>query len=131
MKRGHSKRAHKMIAFVNEAGDRIPIVYSFKCSKCYICEAGQTSHCENTQKAAYDFGIPFGGLNRTHTKALILLHEKSYVIKAPDAIDDSSVLTLPTSYPLLSLISLLIFELVGTLRLLTMAQRVYYPCILH
>jgi len=29
IKLGHSKIAHKMIAFVNEAGDRIPIAYSF------------------------------------------------------------------------------------------------------
>lgn len=108
MERGHSQTGHELIARVSDVGrsvgkfkvgDRVSMAYSCSCGECYMCEVGQTAHCETTGKSVYGFGIPFGDLNGTHTEAMILPHADSHVIKVPDAIDDASALTLSCNLP--------------------------------
>jgi alcohol dehydrogenase len=80
-------------------GDRISIGYSCSCGDCYMCEVGQTAHCETTQKAVYGFGVPFGDLNGTHSEALILPYADGHAMKIPDAISDAAALTLSCNLP--------------------------------
>lgn len=108
MEKGRSQTGHELIARVSEVGrsvgkfkvgDRVSMAYSCSCGECYMCEVGQTAHCETTQKSVYGFGVPFGDLNGTHTEALILPYADGHVIKVPDAIDDASALTLSCNLP--------------------------------
>jgi len=108
MKKGHSQTGHELVGRVSDVGsavgkfkigDRVSMAYSCSCGECYMCEVGQTAHCETTQKSVYGFGLPFGDLNGTHTEALILPHAEGHVIKVPDAIDDASALTLSCNLP--------------------------------
>jgi alcohol dehydrogenase len=64
-----------------------------------MCKAGQTAHCETTQKAVYGFGVPFGDLNGTHSEALILPYADGHAMKVPDAISDAAALTLSCNLP--------------------------------
>nr|CAB52210.1 hypothetical protein [Pseudomonas sp. OX1] len=81
MEKGRSQTGHELIGRVKEIGkdvgrfkpgDRVSMAYSCSCGDCYMCNVGQTAHCETTNKAVYGFGVPFGDLNGTHAEALIL-----------------------------------------------------------
>ena len=108
MEKGRSQTGHELIGRVLETGssvgkfkvgDRISMGYSCSCGECYMCEVGQTAHCETTQKAVYGFGVPFGDLNGTHSEALVLPHADGHAIKVPDAISDAAALTLSCNLP--------------------------------
>lgn len=108
MERGRSQTGHELIGRVTEVGsavgrlkpgDRISMAYSCSCGECYMCEVGQTAHCETTNKAVYGFGVPFGDLNGTHAEALILPHADAHTVKVPDAISDAAALTLSCNLP--------------------------------
>jgi len=108
MEKGRSQTGHELIGRVKEVGsavgrlkpgDRVSMAYSCSCGECYMCEVGQTAHCETTNKAVYGFGVPFGDLNGTHAEALILPHADAHVIKVPDAIPDPAALTLSCNLP--------------------------------
>ena len=108
MEKGRSQTGHELIGIVKEIGDsvgkfkpgdRISMGYSCSCGECYMCEVGQTAHCETTQKAVYGFGVPFGDLNGTHSEALILPHADGHAMKVPDAISDAAALTLSCNLP--------------------------------
>jgi len=108
MEKGRSQTGHELIGKILEigssvgkfkVGDRISMGYSCSCGDCYMCEVGQTAHCETTQKAVYGFGVPFGDLNGTHSEALVLPHVDGHAIKVPDAISDAAALTLSCNLP--------------------------------
>jgi alcohol dehydrogenase len=108
MEKGRSQTGHELIGKVLETGpsvsrfkpgDRISMGYSCSCGECYMCEVGQTAHCETTQKAVYGFGVPFGDLNGTHSEALVLPYADGHAMKVPDAISDASALTLSCNLP--------------------------------
>ncbi len=108
MEKGRSQTGHELIGKVLEIGsavgrfkpgDRISMGYSCSCGECYMCQVGQTAHCETTQKAVYGFGVPFGDLNGTHSEALVLPHADGHAMKVPDAISDASALTLSCNLP--------------------------------
>jgi len=108
MEKGRSQTGHELVGIVKEIGaavgkfkpgDRISMGYSCSCGDCYMCEVGQTAHCETTQKAVYGFGVPFGDLNGTHSEALILPHADGHAMKVPDAISDAAALTLSCNLP--------------------------------
>ena len=108
MEKGRSQTGHELIGVVREAGsavgrfkpgDRVSMAYSCSCGECYMCQVGQTAHCETTQKAVYGFGVPFGDLNGTHAEALVLPHADAHVIRVPDAIPDAAALTLSCNLP--------------------------------
>jgi alcohol dehydrogenase len=108
MDKGRSQTGHELIGRVLESGsavgkfkpgDRISMGYSCSCGDCYMCEVGQTAHCETTQKAVYGFGVPFGDLNGTHSEALVLPYADGHAMKVPDAISDASALTLSCNLP--------------------------------
>ena len=108
MEKGKSQTGHELIGVVREVGaevgrfkpgDRVSMAYSCSCGECYMCEVGQTAHCETTNKAVYGFGVPFGNLNGTHAEAMVLPHADAHVIKVPDAIPDGAALTLSCNLP--------------------------------
>lgn len=108
MEKGHSQTGHELIGRVKEIGkdvgrfkpgDRVSMAYSCSCGECYMCNVGQTAHCETTKKAVYGFGVPFGDLNGTHAEALILPHADAHTIKVPDAISDPAALMLSCNLP--------------------------------
>ena len=108
MEKGRSQTGHELIGVVREVGksvgrfrpgDRVSMAYSCSCGECYMCEVGQTAHCETTNKAVYGFGVPFGDLNGTHAEALVLPHVDAHAIKVPEAIPDSAALTLSCNLP--------------------------------
>ncbi len=75
------------------------MAYSCSCGECYMCNVGQTAHCETTKKAVYGFGVPFGDLNGTHAEALIVPHADGHAIKVPNAISDPAALMLSCNLP--------------------------------
>ncbi|HEC00737.1 MAG TPA: alcohol dehydrogenase [Sphingomonadales bacterium] len=108
LERGRSQVGHELIGKVIETGadvanftpgDRVTMAYSCSCGDCYMCNVGQTAHCETTQKAVYGFGIPFGDLNGSHAEAMVLPHADAHVIKVPDSICDAAALTLSCNLP--------------------------------
>ncbi len=108
MEKGRSQTGHELIGRVKEVGssvgrfkpgDRVSMAYSCSCGECYMCEVGQTAHCETTNKAVYGFGVPFGDLNGTHAEAMILPHADAHAIKVPNGISDSAALTLSCNLP--------------------------------
>ncbi|MBV1952463.1 MAG: alcohol dehydrogenase [Cycloclasticus sp.] len=108
MDKGYSQTGHELIGRISDigsevaafkVGDRVSMAYSCSCGECYMCEVGQTAHCDTTKKAVYGFGTPFGNLNGTHTEALVLPYAEGHLIKVPDAIDDPSALTLSCNLP--------------------------------
>jgi len=108
MEKGRSQTGHELIGVVKEIGsrvgnfqpgDRVSMAYSCSCGECYMCQVGQTAHCETTQKAVYGFGVPFGDLNGTHAEALILPYADAHAIKVPEAIPDAAALTLSCNLP--------------------------------
>lgn len=108
MEKGRSQTGHELIGRVKEIGkdvgrfkpgDRVSMAYSCSCGECYMCNVGQTAHCETTNKAVYGFGVPFGDLNGTHAEALILPHADAHTIKVPDAISDPAALMLSCNLP--------------------------------
>jgi len=108
MEKGRSQTGHELIGEIVETGsdvsrfnvgDRVSMAYSCSCGDCYMCNVGQTAHCETTQKAVYGFGVPFGDLNGTHAEALVLPHADAHVIKVPKTISDGAALTLSCNLP--------------------------------
>lgn len=108
MEKGRSQTGHELIGEVLEtgskvgkfkAGDRVTMGYSCSCGTCYMCEVGQTAHCETTKNAVYGFGVPFGDLNGTHSEALVLPHIDGHAMKVPDSISDAAALTLSCNLP--------------------------------
>lgn len=108
MERGKSQTGHELCGRVIEVGssvsrlkkgDRIAMAYSCSCGDCYMCEVGQTAHCQTTNKAVYGFGVPFGSMNGTHAEALVLPYADAHAMRVPDAISDQSALTLSCNLP--------------------------------
>ncbi len=108
MEKGRSQTGHELIGEIVETGsdvnkfnvgDRVSMAYSCSCGDCYMCNVGQTAHCETTQKAVYGFGVPFGDMNGTHAEALVLPHADAHVIKVPKTISDAAALTLSCNLP--------------------------------
>jgi alcohol dehydrogenase len=108
MERGKSQIGHELVGIVREVGaaiskfstgDRVSMAYSCSCGSCYMCEVGQTAHCETTQKAVYGFGVPFGNLNGTHAEAMVLPHADAHAIKITDGIPDNAALLLSCNLP--------------------------------
>jgi alcohol dehydrogenase len=108
MEKGKSQTGHELIGEVLQVGkavsrfmrgDRISMAYSASCGECHMCKAGQTAHCETTEKAVYGFGIPFGNMNGTHAEALVLPYADAHAIKVPAGISDAAALTLSCNLP--------------------------------
>lgn len=108
MEKGRSQTGHELVGEVVQvgksvrrfrAGDRISMAYSVSCGECYMCQVGQTAHCETTQKAIYGFGVPFGNLNGTHAEALVIPFADTHAIKIPEEISDAAALTLSCNLP--------------------------------
>lgn len=108
MVRGQSQTGHELIGEVIEVGqrvarfkpgDRISAGYSISCGHCFMCEVGQTAHCEVTNKAIYGFGVPFGSINGTHAEALVVPHADAHAIQVPAGISDEAAVTLSCNLP--------------------------------
>ncbi|ABM93782.1 alcohol dehydrogenase [Methylibium petroleiphilum] len=108
MERGKSQTGHELIGEVIAVGrsvgrfrkgDRVSMAYSCSCGHCYMCEVGQTAHCETTKKSVYGFGVPFGNLNGTHAEALVIPHADGHAIQVPRQIPDEAALTLSCNLP--------------------------------
>lgn len=108
MEKGKSQTGHELIAEVVQVGkavgkfkpgDRVSMAYSASCGECYMCQVGQTAHCETTKKAVYGFGVPFGNLNGTHAEALVLSYADAHAMKVPREISDEAALTLCCNLP--------------------------------
>ena len=108
MIKGKSQTGHELVGEVLDVGktvgrfkrgDRVSMGYSVSCGHCYMCEVGQTAHCETTQKAVYGFGAPFGDLNGTHAETIVLPHADGHAIKVPHQIPDGAALTLSCNLP--------------------------------
>ena len=108
MEKGKSQTGHELIGEVLAAGravsrfrkgDRVSMAYSCSCGHCYMCEVGQTAHCETTKSAVYGFGVPFGNLNGTHAEAMVIPHADAHVIQVPAGIPDAAALTLSCNLP--------------------------------
>jgi alcohol dehydrogenase len=108
MEKGASQTGHELVGEVLDIGkavgrfkrgDRVTMAYSVSCGHCYMCEVGQTAHCETTQKAVYGFGVPFGNLNGTHAETLVMPYADGHAMKVPHEISDSAVLTLSCNLP--------------------------------
>ncbi|RLB68425.1 MAG: alcohol dehydrogenase [Deltaproteobacteria bacterium] len=108
MERGKSQTGHELVGEVLDVGkavgsfkpgDRVSMGYSASCGHCYMCEVGQTAHCETSQKAVYGFGVPFGDLNGTHAETLVLPYADGHVMKVPHEIADGAALSLSCNLP--------------------------------
>jgi alcohol dehydrogenase len=108
MEKGKSQTGHELIGEVLEVGrtvgrfkpgDRVSMAYSASCGHCYMCEVGQTAHCETTHKAVYGFGVPFGNLNGTHAETLVMPYADGHAIAVPHDISDAAALTLSCNLP--------------------------------
>lgn len=108
MEKGKSQTGHELIGEVVQVGkgvarfkpkDRISMGYSVSCGHCFMCEVGQTAHCEVTNKAVYGFGVPFGSVNGTHAEALVIPHADGHAMKVPAGISDEAAVTLSCNLP--------------------------------
>lgn len=108
MEKGKSQTGHELVGEVLDVGtsvgrfkkgDRVSMAYSCSCGDCYMCEVGQTAHCETTKKAVYGFGVPFGNLNGTHAEAMVIPHADAHTIHVPKQIADGAALTLSCNLP--------------------------------
>lgn len=108
MTKGQSQTGHELVGEVLDIGkavgrfkrgDRVTMGYSASCGHCYMCEVGQTAHCETTQKAVYGFGVPFGNLNGTHAETMVMPYADGHAMKVPHEISDSAALTLSCNLP--------------------------------
>ena len=108
MEQGSSQTGHELVAEVLEtgnsverfqAGDRITMAYSCSCGECYMCNAGQTAHCETTQKGVYGFGVPFGNLNGTHAEFMTIPYADAHALKLPETVTDAAAVTLSCNLP--------------------------------
>lgn len=103
MDNGKSQTGHELVGEVLEtgnsvdrfqAGDRVTMAYSCSCGECYMCNAGQTAHCETTQKGVYGFGVPFGNLNGTHAELMTIPYADAHALKIPETVTDAAAVTL-------------------------------------
>lgn len=108
MEKGKSQTGHELVGEVLDTGkavgrfkrgDRVTMGYSASCGHCYMCEVGQTAHCETTQNAVYGFGVPFGNLNGTHAETLVMPYADGHAMHVPHSISDSAALTLSCNLP--------------------------------
>jgi alcohol dehydrogenase len=108
MEKGKSQTGHELLGEVIDVGarvgrfkkgDRVSMAYSCSCGHCYMCEVGQTAHCETTKKAVYGFGVPFGNLNGTHAEAMVIPHADAHTIHVPGEVPDAAGLTLSCNLP--------------------------------
>lgn len=108
MEKGKSQTGHELVGEVLDTGkdvgrfkrgDRVTMGYSASCGHCYMCEVGQTAHCETTQKAVYGFGVAFGNLNGTHAETIVMPYADGHAMKVPREISDSAALTLSCNSP--------------------------------
>jgi len=108
MDKGKSQTGHELLGEVLDVGrsvgrfrkgDRVSMAYSCSCGHCYMCEVGQTAHCETTKKAVYGFGLPFGNLNGTHAEAMVIPHADAHAIHVPRSVPDAAGLTLSCNLP--------------------------------
>lgn len=108
MEKGKSQTGHELIGEVVAVGkavtrfkrkDRISMGYSVSCGHCFMCEAGQTAHCETTHSAVYGFGVPFGNINGTHAEALVIPYAEGHAMRIPDGISDEAAVTLSCNLP--------------------------------
>jgi alcohol dehydrogenase len=108
MEKGKSQTGHELLGEVLEVGkrvgrfkkgDRVSMAYSCSCGHCYMCEVGQTAHCETTKKAVYGFGVPFGNLNGTHAEAMVIPHAEAHTVQVPTSVPDAAGLTLSCNLP--------------------------------
>lgn len=108
MERGRSQTGHELIGEVVQVGknvgkfrpgDRVSTPYSVSCGDCYMCQVGQTAHCETTRKSIFGFGVPFGDLNGTHAEALVVPFADAHAIKIPGGVPDAAALTLSCNLP--------------------------------
>lgn len=108
MDKGKSQTGHELVGTVVEVGrsvgrfrrgDRVSMAYSCSCGHCYMCEVGQTAHCETTHKAVYGFGTAFGNLNGTHAEAMVIPHADAHTLHVPNEIPDAAALTLSCNLP--------------------------------
>ena len=108
MENGKSQTGHELVGEVLEtgksverfrAGDRITMAYSCSCGECHMCNAGQTAHCETTQKGVYGFGVPFGNLNGTHAELMAIPFADAHALKLPETVTDAAAVTLSCNLP--------------------------------
>ena len=108
MDNGKSQTGHELVGEVLEtgnsvdrfqAGDRVTMAYSCSCGECYMCNAGQTAHCETTQKGVYGFGVPFGNLNGTHAELMTIPYADAHALKIPETVTDAAAVTLSCNLP--------------------------------
>lgn len=108
MENGKSQTGHELVGEVLETGksvdrfrtgDRITMAYSCSCGECYMCNAGQTAHCETTQKGVYGFGVPFGNLNGTHAELMTIPFADAHALKLPETVTDAAAVTLSCNLP--------------------------------
>ncbi len=108
MENGKSQTGHELAGEVLETGnsvkrfqvgDRVTMAYSCSCGECYMCNAGQTAHCETTQKGVYGFGVPFGNLNGTHAELMTIPYADAHAMKIPETVTDAAAVTLSCNLP--------------------------------
>lgn len=108
MDKGKSQTGHELIGTVIDTGkrvgrfkkgDRVSMAYSCSCGHCYMCQVGQTAHCETTHKAVYGFGSAFGNLNGTHAEAMVIPHADAHTLHVPKQVPDAAALTLSCNLP--------------------------------
>ena len=108
MDRGKSQTGHELVGEVLETGssvtgfqtgDRVTMAYSCSCGDCFMCVAGQTAHCETTQKGVYGFGVPFGNMNGTHAELMTIPYADAHALKIPASVTDAAAVTLSCNLP--------------------------------
>ncbi|WP_263357880.1 alcohol dehydrogenase catalytic domain-containing protein [Acidicapsa ligni] len=108
MQKGHSSTGHELVGRVVEVGpqvtrfkpgDRITTPYSVSCGYCYMCEAGQTGHCETTNGAIIGFGIPLGDLGGTQAEYILIPYADANAMQVPEDIPAEAALTLSCNLP--------------------------------
>lgn len=104
LKRGYSTVGHELAGRVLDVGggvtrfkrgDRVTMPYAASCGHCYMCQVGQTVHCEGAELRFFGFGH----LNGTQAEAILVPMADSHAMRVPDDLPDSAVLTLSCNLP--------------------------------